>query len=70
MELNCLEEAVHEEMKGPGNLLGYRVLHRKVPEIHELNVPRNLVYAIMNEVDLSGLEARGGKRSFSFNRSR
>ena len=34
VELNCLEEAVREEMKGPCNLLGDRVLHKKIREIH------------------------------------
>ena len=28
VELNCLEEAVREKMKRPGNLLGYRSLHK------------------------------------------
>ena len=47
-------------MDGPGSLLGYRALHRKLREVHTLKVPRNLVYAMMEEVDPSGLEERGG----------
>ena len=36
-----VEEAVRKEMDGPGRLLGYRAMHKKVREIHKLNVPRN-----------------------------
>ena len=55
-----VEEAVREEMDGRGRLLGYRALHKKVREVHGLKVPRNLVYAMMENVDSSGLEERGG----------
>ena len=58
--LDHVEEAVREEMDGPGRLLGYRALHKKVREVHGLKVPRNLVYAMMENVDSSGLEERGG----------
>ena len=47
-------------MDGPGSLLGYRALHKKICEVHGLSVPRNLVYAVMTEVNPQGLEARGG----------
>ena len=46
-------------MDGPGSLLGYRVLHKKIREVHGLSVPRNLVYAVMTEVNPQGLEERG-----------
>jgi hypothetical protein len=54
--LDHVEEAVREEMDGPGRLLG----HKKVREVHGLKVPQNLVYAMMENVDSSGLEERGG----------
>ena len=54
-----VEEAVRKEIDGPGRLLGYRAMHKKVREIHQLNVPRNLVYNVMTEVNPEGLEARG-----------
>ena len=60
IELNDLEEAVRKEMNGPGNLLGYRALHRKIREVHGQKVPRDLVYVMMTEVDPGGLEERGG----------
>ena len=59
MDVPQVEEAVREEIDGPGRLLRYRATHKKVREIHQLNVPRNLVYNVMTEVNPEGLEARG-----------
>ena len=53
--MDHVEEAVREEMDGPGRLLGYHALHKKVREVHGLKFPRNLVYAMMENVDSSGL---------------
>jgi hypothetical protein len=55
-----VEEAVAKEIDGPGKLLGYRAMQKKLQQEHELNVPRDLVYAVMQEVDPEGLETRGG----------
>ena len=55
-----VEEAVAKESDGPGKLLGYRAMQKKLRQEHELNVPRDLVYAVMQEVDPEGLETRGG----------
>ncbi|PFX33558.1 Carbohydrate sulfotransferase 13 [Stylophora pistillata] len=52
-------------MDGPGQLLGYRSMQQKVREIHGLNVPRDVVYAMMKEVSPEGLQARGGFKSIS-----
>ncbi len=60
IELGDLQAAVEDEMQGPGKLLGYRGLHRKIRKIHGLNVPWNMVYAMMAEVDPRGLEERSG----------
>ena len=61
--LHRLKTVLHiymrEEMNGPGNLLGYRAMTKKIREILGQKVPRNLVYAIMEHVDPSGLEERG-----------
>ena len=51
-------ESVRKEMNGPGKLLGYRALHRKIREVHGQNVPRNLE-PMMTEVDSSFLKERG-----------
>ena len=53
-------EAFGEELEGPGQLLGYRRFHRKIRKEHHLfiNVPRDLVYAVMQELDAEGLESR------------
>lgn len=45
-----VKEAVRREMDGPGQLLGYRSMQQKIREIHGLNVPRDVVYAVMKEV--------------------
>ena len=60
VDIDDVREAVEEEMNGPGSLLGYRALHQKIREVHGLSVPRNLVYAMMAEVNPQGLEERGG----------
>ena len=45
-------------MDGPGKLLGYRALHKKLRQVHELNVPRDVVYAVMYNVGPVALEER------------
>eukprot|EP00112_Aurelia_sp_Birch-Aquarium-sp1_P026060 Seg90.12 transcript_id=Seg90.12/GoldUCD/mRNA.D3Y31 product="hypothetical protein" protein_id=Seg90.12/GoldUCD/D3Y31 len=56
--LKEVEEAVRVELNGPGKLLGYRALHKKIREVHQLKVPRDVVYAMMEEVDPTGLQER------------
>ena len=60
VDIDRLKEVINMEMEGPGCLLGYRALQQKVREVHGLNVPRDLVYAVMMEVNPQGLEERGG----------
>lgn len=60
VDIDEVREAVEKEMRGPGRLLGYRSLHKKVREVHGLKVPRNLVYDVMADVYPEGLEERGG----------
>ena len=55
-----VREAVAKEIDGPGKLLGYRAMQKKLQQEHELNVPRDLVYAVMQEVDPECLATRGG----------
>ena len=59
VEIQNVKEAVDEELKGPGKLLGYRALHKKIRLEHGLNVTRDQVYDVMSELDPKGLEARG-----------
>ena len=56
IEQDDLEESVHEEMNVPENLLGYCAMTKKIREIHSQKVLRNLVYAMMEHVDPSGLK--------------
>ena len=53
-----MRQAIAEEMDGPGKLLGYRAMQKKIRQEHELNVPRDLVHAVMYDLDPEGLEAR------------
>jgi hypothetical protein len=58
--IDDVTHAVEKEMNGPGRLLGYRALHKKIREVHTLNVPRNVVYDVMTDVNPQGLQDRGG----------
>ena len=42
-----VRDAVATELRGPGKLLSYRAMHKKVRQEHGLNVPRDLVHAVM-----------------------
>ena len=53
-------EAVQKELEGPGKLLGYRAMHKKIRLEHNLNVTRDQVYNVMYHLDPEGLESRGG----------
>ena len=59
VEVDEVKQAVEKEVKGPGKLLGYRVMHKKIRLEHGLNVTRDQVYDVMTELDPQGLEARG-----------
>ena len=58
-DIKDVENAVREEVEGPGQLLGYRAMHKKLREQHNLAVPRDLVHDVMGLVDPEGLERRG-----------
>ena len=58
IDLDEVENAVREETEGPGQLLGYRAMQRKLREQHNLAVPRALVHNVMGMVDPEGLERR------------
>ena len=45
-----------KELDGPGQLLGYWAMHQKLRQEYGINVPRDLVYATMQELDPEGLE--------------
>ena len=58
-DIDVVTDAVRKELEGPGQLLGYRAVHKKLREQHNLAVPRNLVYDVMSLVDAEGLAGRG-----------
>ena len=59
IDLGQARAALRAEMDGPGRLLGYRSLHKKIREIHCLRVSRRLVYASMQDINPAALTARG-----------
>ena len=55
-----VKDAVKKELEGPGKLLGYRAMHKKIRQEHNLHVTRDAVYNVMYDLDPEGLAARGG----------
>lgn len=53
-----VRDAVRQELQGPGRLLDYRAMHKKIRQVHDLAVPRDLVHDVMFELDPHGLEDR------------
>lgn len=60
-----VKDAVAKELDGPGKLLGYRAMQKKVRQKHDLLVPRDLIHAVMFDLDPEGLQGRapGKKRT-------
>ena len=53
-----VEDAVKLKMEGPGKLLGYRAMQKKLRQVYGLRVPRDFVHAVMYNVDPDALEER------------
>ena len=56
--INQLQTAVKKEMEGPGKLLGYRALHKKIRQVYDLKVLRDLVHAVMYDAYPDVLQQR------------
>ena len=50
-----VREAFNAEKDGPGQLLGYRAMHKKIRDQYGLRVPRGLVYDVMTLDNNEGL---------------
>ena len=44
--VNDVREAVRKEIEGPGKLLGYHAMHKKIRQEHSLLVSRDAVYDV------------------------
>jgi hypothetical protein len=53
-----VKDAFRKENAGPGQLLGYRSMQKKIREEHNLAVPRGLVYDVMTDEDPDSLRRR------------
>ena len=58
VSLEEVQDAVWKELDGPGKLLGYRAMQNRLRQEHDLLVPRDLVHAVMFDLDEEGLTAR------------
>ena len=56
--LETVQDAIAQELEGPGSLLGVRAMTKKLRMHHDIKVPRNLVNAAMYDADPQGLEDR------------
>ena len=54
-----MRDSLEKELDGPGKLLGYRAMHKKVWQEYGLYSSREEVYEAMKELDPEGLKARG-----------
>lgn len=53
-----VEEAIVQEIEGPGRLPGYRAMQEKLRQVYNLRVPRDLVHAVIYNVNPDALEDR------------
>ena len=58
VRLEQVQAAVQKELDGPCKLLGYRAMLNKLRQEHNLLVPRDLVHAVMFDLDEEGLATR------------
>ena len=57
-----LREHISRELEGPGNLLGYRAMWRKLHLKYDINVPRSSVEILLREMDPEGTRLRQARR--------
>ena len=60
--LNEVVEAVEEELRGSGSLLGYRVMHQRLVNQHRLATAREVVQHVLRVFDPEGVEHRSQHR--------
>ena len=60
--LNEVVEAVEEELRGSGSLLGYRAMHQRLVNQHGLVTTREVVRHVLRVFDPEGVEHRSQHR--------
>ena len=58
VSLEEVQDAVRKELDGPGKLAGYRAMQNRLRQEHDLLVSRDLLHAVMFDLDEEGLAAR------------
>ena len=61
MSVDDVRTALATELDGPGVLLEYRAMQKKLRQVHMLNVPRELIHNVMYELEPEGFDCRLGK---------
>ena len=69
-----VEEAITQEIEGPGRLPGYRAMQEKLRQVYNLRVPRDLVHAVMYNMNhilrdlgaVSWVERKGVMKVFKY----
>ena len=56
--MNEVVQAVEEELRGSGTILGYRAMHQRLTNDHNLVVTRDVVRRVLKILDPEGVEAR------------
>ena len=62
VEVEDVQTVVGNELKGPGKLLGYRAMHRKLRQEYGINVTRDQVYNVMTELVLKHAAVLGRRK--------
>ena len=57
-DMNEVVQAVEEELRGSGTILGYRAMHQRLTNDHNLVVTRDVVRRVLKILDPEGVEAR------------
>ena len=57
-DINEVAQVIEEQLKGSGRILGYRAMHQRLINDHNLVVVRNTVRRVLKILDPEGVEAR------------
>jgi len=61
-DMSIIVQAVEEELRGSGSIIGYRAMHQRLTSDHQLIVTRNIVHQVLKILDPEGVQARSGHR--------
>ena len=59
--MSIILRAVEEEFRGSGSTIGYRSMHQRLTNYHQLIVTRNTVREVLKILDPEGVQSRSRK---------